>query len=176
MANLFFTSDTHFGLQRTLELSQRPFPNVTEMDKALISNWSKVVGKNDTVYHLGDFGDLDKLQQLKGQIIFLPGNYDSAEVIDTIANYGKIIEPNTVITVDGHRFQLIHEPEEAIPSDRFFLFGHIHKLQMVKRNGLNVGVDCHNFAPISLETVLFYKNAIQNLYDENVFIDSIASK
>ena len=51
------------------------------------------------------------------------------------------------------------------------MFGHIHKLQMVKKNGLNVGVDCHNFKPISLEEVLWYKNAIENHYDINVFCE-----
>ena len=40
----------------------------------------------------------------------------------------------------------------------------------VKENGLNVGVDCHKFSPIDVETVLFYRNAICNHYDENVFL------
>lgn len=53
----FFTSDTHFGEQRTLELSRRPFQNTAEMDKTIIDNWNKKVGKDDVVYHLGDFGD-----------------------------------------------------------------------------------------------------------------------
>lgn len=51
----------------------------------------------------------------------------------------------------------------------FGLFGHIHKLQMVRRYGLNVGIDCHNFKPVSLDQVLFYMNAIQNHYDSEVF-------
>ena len=40
---------------------------------------------------------------------------------------------------------------------------------MVKRNGLNVGVDCHNFRPIDVETIEFYRTAIEKFYDENVF-------
>jgi hypothetical protein len=44
---------------------------------------------------------------------------------------------------------------------------------MVKRNGLNVGVDCHNFCPIPIETVLFYRDAILNAYDENVFLEAL---
>jgi hypothetical protein len=41
---------------------------------------------------------------------------------------------------------------------------------MVKRNGLNVGVDCHNFYPVSVETIVFYTVAIKKHYDENVFM------
>ena len=53
---------------------------------------------------------------------------------------------------------------------RFHLFGHIHERQMIKRFGLNVGIDCHNFKPIDLDTVLFYDNALKNFYDEEVFM------
>lgn len=63
---------------------------------------------------------------------------------------------------------MTHEPENC-KKDRFNLFGHVHQLCMVKKYGLNVGTDCHFFKPIDIDTVLFYKNAIQNHYDFNVF-------
>ena len=171
----FFTSDTHFGHQRTLEYSRRPFADVTSMDAALIANWNSVVQPGDTVYHLGDFGTLESLnfaRKLNGRIIFLPGNYDTPEMIQVLARTCEIIQPNTLVEVEGHRFQLIHEPDEATAGE-FFLFGHVHQLQMVKRNGLNVGTDCHFFRPISLDVVLFYQNAIRNHYDDNVFMERL---
>lgn len=168
---IFFTADTHFGHQRTLELSRRPFVNILKMNQYLEANWNNVVNQNDTVYHLGDFGNIDRLPSLRGNIFFLPGNYDDEETIEILSSRCEIIEPNTIIEIENNKLQLIHEPDEAKNKGHFFLFGHIHKLQMVKRNGLNVGVDCHNFFPISLDTVLFYKNAIENHYDENVFQD-----
>lgn len=174
---VFFTSDTHFSHGRTLEFSRRPFADVAAMDAALIANWNSVVRPGDTVYHLGDFGSLESLRylsQLNGKIIFLPGNYETPEMVEIIARTCKIIEPNTVIEVEGRRFQLVHEPEEATAGE-FFLFGHIHQLQTVKRNGLNVGVDCHFFRPIDLQVVLFYQNAIQNLYDDNVFMEKLGT-
>ena len=45
---------------------------------------------------------------------------------------------------------------------------------MVKKNGLNVGVDCHNFRPINTDTVMFYRNAIEAHYDENVFMEQLS--
>jgi hypothetical protein len=40
---------------------------------------------------------------------------------------------------------------------------------MIKRYGINVGVDCHHFTPIDMDTILFYHNAALHYYDENVF-------
>lgn len=177
MSQIFFTADTHFGQQRTLELSKRPFESVAAMDAALIQNWNVLVKPEDSIYHLGDFGVRPEIiEQLHGAIYFLPGNYDTPDILAALAKHCQFIHPNTSLSLDGHHFQLIHEPCEAvapISPDHFFLYGHIHKLQMVKRNGLNVGVDCHHFTPIALEDVIFYKQAVLHGYDENVFIQCL---
>ena len=76
MSKIWFTGDTHFSSERTLELSKRPFRSVEEMDKILIENWNSVVGENDTVYHLGDFGNYEIIKQLNGSINLIKGNYD----------------------------------------------------------------------------------------------------
>jgi calcineurin-like phosphoesterase family protein len=68
---------------------------------------------------------------------------------------------------------LVHKPEDSKGNNLFWLFAHIHAAQTVKKNGLNVGVDCHNFKPIDMEAVLFYRNAILNHYDKNVFMSEL---
>ena len=173
---LFFTADTHFSSQRHLKYSRRPFKDVTEMNYRLISNWNETVKEEDTVYHLGDIGDIGCLRLLNGNIIILPGNYETPQVLSGLNDRYKIIRPNHRVSLeyDGITYQvyLVHKPEEANSMyNAFFLFGHIHKLQMVKRNGLNVGVDCHNFYPISIETIVFYMMTIKNYYDQNVFME-----
>ena len=189
MSKVWFTSDTHFGSERTLTLSKRPFVSVEEMDREMIKNWNETVDNDDIVYHLGDFGDYEKIKELNGNVVLLFGNYEHRDNIseEEFLNMGfqKVIttDKNKVIfynikndTYNKERLELImsHEPSNIRNNDRhsesFCVFGHIHKLQMVKRFGLNVGVDCHNFKPIDLDTILFYKNAIQNFYDEEVFI------
>lgn len=174
MSKIFFTADTHFGQLRTLEFSKRPWMDTKSMDAALIQNWNAVVDKDDIVYHLGDFGETYRISNLRGKIHLLPGNYDTGkDFFDKMMFHGAKIHFGAYIELEleGQKFVLTHKPLEGIPKDKFVLFGHIHKLQMIKRNGLNVGIDCHNFSPISLETVLFYKNAIENHYDENVFCE-----
>lgn len=187
MFNVWFTSDTHFGAERTLKLSKRPFENVEEMNKKLIENWNKVVGVDDVVYHLGDFGDYEFANQLNGHIRLVIGNYERRDInlgIDFNDKFEFIYkedfqtiwtelynEKNRLTTT--YKITMSHEPSFVrnvpIGPTEINLFGHVHKLSMVKRYGLNVGVDCHNFYPISLEDVLHYHNAILNFYDEEVF-------
>lgn len=175
---IWFTADTHFGHQRTLELSKRPFSSVSEMDWQIVANWNKTVEENDTVYHLGDFGTPKVLRWLTGKSIkFLAGNYDNPEIIYELLKDPRVerIHSGHLISLNEKCFRLIHEPENAINRGDFFLFGHIHNSQKVKRNGLNIGVDCHNFFPVSIETIMFFRNAIMNHFDENVFLERMGT-
>lgn len=78
----FFTSDTHFGHERIISLSNRPFRNVDEMNKALVDNWNAVVGPDDHVYHLGDVAlgkiaeSLPLVGELNGIKHLVVGNHD----------------------------------------------------------------------------------------------------
>ena len=72
-----------------------------------------------------------------------------------------------------YHLQLTHEPMnlsgEPMTDDTIGVFGHVHKLCMIKRYGINAGTDCHHFTPIDIDTILFYHNAALHYYDENVF-------
>jgi calcineurin-like phosphoesterase family protein len=78
----YFTSDTHFGHQRIIELSNRPFNSVDEMNEAMIDNWNNVVSDDDVVYHLGDVAlgpwvEWDSiLTRLNGYKVLIVGNHD----------------------------------------------------------------------------------------------------
>jgi calcineurin-like phosphoesterase family protein len=195
----YFTSDTHFGSERTLELSKRPFETVEEMDNTMIRNWNALIKDEDTVYHLGDFGDWEVLKQLNGNIYIICGNYDIKEITgysfdefykmecDSMAfdmlcekvedirnNYNNKVKiygcSNKGLHIDDLGYvNMCHRPSDMVDDKTFTLFGHIHKLQMVRRNGLNVGVDCHNFKPIDTDTIKFYKNGIDNVFGVDVF-------
>lgn len=178
---IFFTSDTHFGSDRHIELSKRPFMNVYEMDYAFISNWNKTVFANDVVFHLGDFGEIDTMRFLNfGSMFYLKGNYERNDP-NFLVTDSRVFVDNTPshhlmeLFIGGDKVCCTHEPiSDTLNTDaQFYLFGHIHEKGMCKRNGLNVGVDAHDYTPVSLETVMFYKNAIEKHYDENVFCDNV---
>lgn len=169
----FFTSDTHFGSDRHLVFSKRPFPNTFEMDMQFISNWNKTVTSKDVVYHLGDFGDFDTIGKLNFGCMFLvTGNYER-DIKNLKINDPRVFVSNKVIVdIDGENITCVHEPVCDALSD-FYLYGHIHEKGLAKRNGLNVGIDAHNYTPIDVDTIRFYKNAILKHYDENVFVDRV---
>lgn len=181
MGKIWVTSDTHFGSERTMELSKRPFESVEDMDNKMIENWNSVVDDDDLIIHLGDFGNYDVVNRLKGKIILICGNYEKGDISkkhESYKNFKEHLQNNGFHSVCFNKFIIKRKNRNNIvcvhePSKRnevcFNLFGHIHKLQMVKYNGLNVGTDCHNFYPIDMNTVEFYKNAIENFYDEEVF-------
>lgn len=177
LANTFFTSDTHFKQERTLELSKRPFMSVEDMDNSIVRGWNSVVTDESIVFHLGDFGDPEYIFQLKGKEIFIvPGNYDKEEILLKLLEDPrvKIIKANSIVKIDKIPFKLIHSIDSGENAgNEFFLFGHTHGRSIAKRNGLDVGIDAHHFKPIDAKTILFYYEAIMKHYDENVFSEVI---
>ncbi|MBQ7659959.1 MAG: hypothetical protein IJS26_04385 [Alphaproteobacteria bacterium] len=173
---IFFTSDTHFGSERAMTLSRRPFVSVKEMDASLILNWNNEVASDDVVYHLGDFGDLNIRPYLHGKIHLILGNYEIDALKENNAlqqqlenRFVSVLPHDTLTLKNGEQVYLTHKPSEC-KKDMFNLFGHIHGLKKVSINGLNVGVDANHFRPISEDDVLFFKNAILNHYDYEVFL------
>lgn len=185
----WFTSDTHFCQQRTLELSRRPFVDVQAMDYEMVSNWNKRITMLDEVVHAGDFIDLEKaptrLKALLSMLNFktlhwVLGNYDRKIkdlIVQIAASSGRDIvihDNNYKFTTEKHSYVVVHEPNDfeidATPND-IILYGHIHGRSFAKRNGFDLGIDYHQYAPISIEQVEWFANAMQ-YWDENVFSDA----
>ena len=175
----WFTADTHFGSDRARILSKRPFSSVEEMDWEMIKRWNVKIGQNDIVYHVGDFGNPEIIKHLNFKYLFIiPGNYehDDPENMKQLEENGAefLEEKNVLLCYPEANILLIHEPENRIKPKRydneFYLFGHIHGRQKVKKWGLDVGVDAHDFSPINLNDVFWWINAIKNHYDQNVFL------
>lgn len=176
MNKIWFSSDLHLNQERTLIMSKRPFDTVPEMNDAIIRNWNRNVGKNDTAYILGDFGDYSYAKYLNGHKILIPGNYEMVDDLEYIKSFDFEMVTDEIHTINYLRYviNMVHEPlklnKQYMEENEINLFGHIHKLCMVKKFGLNVGADCHNFTPIDLDTVLFYIHAIKEYYSNDVFM------
>jgi calcineurin-like phosphoesterase family protein len=162
----WFTADCHFGHGNIIEYCKRPFADVKAMNNALIENWLLTVGKEDTVFHLGDFSFMSKqatdelVAHLPGKIIFLRGNHEG---------HPKTIIDSLIIRYDGHGIMLTHYPERATPLMTTFC-GHIHEKWVIQYHGIipiykdekpkskgfpivNVGVDVWGFKPVDFETL-----------------------
>ncbi|HEX8481093.1 MAG TPA: metallophosphoesterase family protein [Allosphingosinicella sp.] len=157
---VFFTSDTHFGDHRTLNIWKRPFGSVAEMDLTLVEGWNSVVGPGDTVWHLGDFarrpGEVPGLlAQLHGRVHLVRGNNDPPA---TAAAAGwASVQDYAEIEQDGHRLVLCHYPFRTWNGQHkraIDLHGHSHgRLKPLPRQ-VDVGVDVWGWRPVTLAELL----------------------
>ena len=92
-SRVFVTSDTHFNHTNIIRFCNRPFKNVAHMNETIISNWNRVVGPEDTVFHLGDFclgGSaewINVLNRLNGKKYLISGNHDIKNLWQNYTKY-----------------------------------------------------------------------------------------
>lgn len=152
---VFFTSDTHFGDHRTLNLYKRPFPSTSEMDEALVENWNTVVGPGDLVWHLGDFARnaqraAEILPRLHGEKHLVVGNNDP--VFEPGGGWASV-RPYAETEVDGVKLALCHYPFRSWNGQHrgaLNLHGHSHGRMKPLPRQFDVGVDVRGYRPVSL--------------------------
>ena len=146
------------------------------MNTQLISRWNERVKPGDVVFVLGDFcfknskggkkgeGTITTAKEyeakLNGKIIFIKGNHDRN-------NGCKTIIERSVIGYCNRRINLVHKPVHIDPNYKINFVGHVHGKWQIKRiktqfgytDAINVGVDVHNFYPVSFEELMkrYYK-------------------
>lgn len=126
----YFTSDTHFGHKRIIDLCNRPFKDVTEMNEIIVHHWNALVRPDDTVYHLGDVAlgpiedSLKYIGRLNGYKILIVGNHDrmfppmSKMREDKIASWTERyktagfdeVHENHIFVKRGYSFMISHFP------------------------------------------------------------------
>jgi calcineurin-like phosphoesterase family protein len=169
MGNIWFTSDHHWGHANIIRFSGRPFADVEAMNEALIANWNRVVGENDTVYHLGDIfmlpGDQAKRlrERLHGRICLVRGNHDkTAETLKSafewIKDYYELKVEDPDAPEGRQRIILCHYAFRVWNKSHhgsWHLYGHSHGSlpDDPQSRSFDVGVDCHGYAPICYEQV-----------------------
>lgn len=166
--NVWFTADTHFNHANIIKYCKRPFSSSQEMDEALIANWNSRVQKNDTVYFLGDFcfakgSQADKmnivkryLNRLNGKLHIIVGNHDKP--ISLLSGFFSSYQDVKLINVNAQSIYLSHFAHRVWPGSHhssWSLYGHSHGTLQDDTNSLSfdVGVDCHEYFPISFERV-----------------------
>ncbi len=178
MPKYFFTSDTHFGHANIIKYSKRPWlkpgdvdsngewasrqianDRTLTMDVEMINRWNSVVSPGDYVYHLGDFcfGSFTTyFRRLNGLITFIEGNHDKEASLhrNLFHSYHKLLET----TVNGQKIVMCHYSMRVWNKSHrgaWHLYGHSHGSLPDDPNSLSfdVGVDCHNYYPLSFEQV-----------------------
>ncbi len=158
--SVFFTADTHFGHGGALGLYRRPFASVAAMDAAMIAAWQQTVGRDDEVWHLGDFAvgrrvdPAGLLGALPGRKHLVTGNNDPAATTGS-AGWASV-QPYAEIEAEGTRLVLCHYAFRTwrdMGHGAWNLHGHSHgRLKPLLRQ-VDVGVDAWDFRPVTFRTL-----------------------
>lgn len=160
MANRF-TADTHFGHSNIIKYCARPFADAGAMTASLVERWNAVVAKEDTVYHLGDFSFYDParsaevLSSLNGKKILILGNHDRSAPKMLAMGFSEV---HRSLELDG--WLLVHRPPVGLYPMERVLCGHVHGAWRRRGNMYNVGVDVHDFYPVTIDEILRGKDNI----------------
>ena len=171
MAEVFLTSDTHWGHIGVCKFVMadgtkcRPWDDPEKMNEDMIDMWNKTVGPKDKVYHLGDVvinrRFLSLLWRLNGDQILIKGNHDIFR-LEEYTPFFRDIRGSHVM----NGMILTHIPVHESNLYRFGtnIHGHTHtnKVMMTDRFGVTtvdpryhcVCVEQTDFRPISFEDVI----------------------
>ena len=161
--NIFVFSDAHFDHGNIIRYCNRPFEDISHMNRKLLDNWNKTIGENDRVYFLGDmtYGrnrhPIDYwLGKLNGQIFFIRGNHD----IDSITR-AIVIHNGYGIEYKNYKFLLRHDPYRPIGYDEWIIHGdkhnnHLGEYPLInqKNKTINVCAEMVNYTPINLDKII----------------------
>ncbi len=178
---IYFTADLHFGHESIIELANRPFSTVEEMNETLIENWNRKVRGTDTVYIMGDLickcqNPEQILSRLRGKKILLRGNHDNGWLENSVlSEYFQQVELMIEQSLNSHMVTMCHYPMLEWRGSRkpleckrlgYLIHGHIHNRfdeqympLFLSPNALNAGVDINHYEPVTFEE-LYQNNSI----------------
>lgn len=173
MSDIFFTSDTHFGHDRSFVTEPRGFSTVDEMNEAIIERWNKIVKPTDVVYHLGDMFlnnnaiGIECMKRLNGSIFMIWGNHDSDARKSLVATechilggwYSYVIKPGKTPLYISHYPTITSNYDEKHFSQHVInLHGHTHQQNnfIYPDNPFmyHVGLDSHNCTPVHIDEIM----------------------
>ncbi len=163
------TADTHFGHQNVIKYCNRPWTTAADMDDALIDNWNSVCDHDTVVYHLGDvmFGRPTNVMRIISRLRFshlyvIKGNHEK-----TFCEWYRSAKPSNITLfnsyletrIDGYDFTLCHYAMKVWNRHHhgaMHLYGHSHGSlpDDPYSKSFDVGVDCHDYKPLTLQQVL----------------------
>lgn len=167
--DFFVTSDTWFGRRGILEIANRKFADINDMNNQLVKRWNKIVDKTDIVFHLGNFAwdpitCENVLKKLNGIIVFLKGNCDDA----LLEQKNVLISQESILLLKQFDVVLCHYPLKNWPGkDTGTVHFHGHETynnDTVLTKGCNVVNVCTDFweyKPVKfsdIRSIVDYKN------------------
>jgi len=174
----FFTGDLHFGHSGIIGYCDRPFDDVSIMNKELVKNWNSRVSNDDHVYIVGDlyYGGRDAagldeavsiVKKLNGILHLITGNHDHPYLKNMEYHY-LFADTDQIrfLKHEGKNIFLCHYPLaewSGFFRGSFHIYGHIHNqksdaYQYMASTGraFNAGVDICDYMPVTFDELVEY--------------------
>jgi calcineurin-like phosphoesterase family protein len=158
---IWFTADLHLDHWKIRQLMARPFGSLEEMNDEILRRYNEKVAKRDEVYILGDlaFKNYSKwVDRLRGRKHLILGNHDEKRLTQAIVDMFESVQEVKYLRWEKHRFYLSHYAHRTWRNSHngsFHLYGHSHgMLDPNWGRSMDVGVDAHDFYPVSIEYVV----------------------
>ena len=134
------------------------------MNETLINNFNSKLSSNDNVYILGDVAflppkELHKvLGNLNGHKFLIYGNHDKVIRKQDFQKYFVWRGDYKEIKIEGQKIVLMHYALRTWNRQHYYawnLYGHSHNSlpELPHLLSMDVGVDAHNFSPVSFEEI-----------------------
>ena len=152
-------SDPHFGHDKIIGYTNRPFPSVHEMNEALWANWQTDVAAGDTLVCLGDVAlgrgvcdeTWERLRAAPGQPkILVVGNHDlTGRGLLRVRGFDRV---RALLTSSGDPPLLwTHAPLPTVPAGYVNIHGHMHRdTKPAGSPHINVSVEQIDYRPVAL--------------------------
>ena len=164
---IYYISDLHLGHFNIINMCDRPYSDVEQMNEDLINKWNNRVKKNDTIYFLGDFSmklsnekSLEYLKRLNGIKYFIKGNHDKNSFLEEAKRQNLINDyfDYKEINDNGRFVILCHYPLvswNGMYRNSYHLYGHVHQniIEPVTRRYC-VCVEVNNYEPVTLNELI----------------------
>jgi len=181
----FFSADLHFGHSGIIDFCDRPFEDVSEMNRVLIKNWNSRVSNDDHVYIAGDlfYGGRDAagqneaieiVKKLNGILHLIAGNHDFPYLKNMEYHYlFADVDQVRYLKHEGEHIFICHYPMaewSGYYRGSWHIYGHIHNdkkgpaYQYLKtqEKALNAGVDICGFMPVTFEELKSYNEVFHS--------------
>jgi calcineurin-like phosphoesterase family protein len=159
----WFTSDLHFGHTNILRFCNRPYTDVTQMNKDLVLRFNSVVRPREVVYFIGDIvwdkKCMDILPALHGVHYFILGGHDRRFFVPkTTPDPPDGIHINEIWEgrIEGQEMVLCHFPLREWNGSYhgwWHIHGHSHGRATEPGNCVDVSVDAWDYYPASFEQI-----------------------
>lgn len=161
----YYIADLHNGDENIILYSHRPFKSAEHQHAEIVRRWNEKVSDEDEVFLLGDIGNPNILNELRGNITIVCGNHDDYnELVAFVC--GNDIEDRVYVSkypVFIEPVLLSHKPVTFLPPEFPYLniHGHIHDAFYGKlgtwndgRRHFNVSAEVVDYAPISEQEII----------------------